>query len=252
MNNNTPADNQAILERLVAKVRTNLKNGDEQYEGLSESDIDMLKDRYSHFDDFQTNGFVDSSTFCIDTVNLPKGWYHYMMNLSQVLRPVVVSIAAQDGAGCLSQDSVLFGPITKLAGNENYMHVAQVYRNTRNVWIKTDTGTVFPINPQQNMFDASGVNQSDTYDEYDCQQKPGSMTIRSQKDGIERYVTAVCTVSVTRRNMVGDGTECQSIDQKILALSRNQFRARQPSEPLFCRYGSQRSRLRREKCGNYR
>ncbi len=188
MNTDTTLDSQsdqAMLDDLVQKIRTNLKNGEEQFEGLSESDIDMLKSRYAHFDDSTTNGFVDKSTFCIDTVNLPKGWYHYMMNLSQVLRPVVVSIAAQDGAGCLSQDSVLFGPITKLAGNENYMHVAQVYRNTRNVWIKTSEGSVFPLNPQQNMFDASGVNQSDTYDDYSCEQKPGSMTIRSKRNGIE-------------------------------------------------------------------
>ncbi|MDX9702231.1 MAG: hypothetical protein RBU23_04200 [Candidatus Auribacterota bacterium] len=188
MNNNAHLNSQVAktaYEKLIDKIRANLKNGEPQLEGLSESEIDALKSRYSHFDDSCFDDFLTKSFFSINTVDLPKGWYHYMINLNNVLRPVVVSVCAQDGAGCLSQDSVLFGPITKLSGNENYMHVAQVYRNTRNVWIKSDIGEVFPINPQQNLLDAYGVRQSDKYDEYRCVQEPGSMEIRSRRDGIE-------------------------------------------------------------------
>lgn len=169
---------------LLGKIRDNLQQGKPQLDGLYDNDIELLKTRYGYFDDSFTDGFLNRCPWNINTVDLPKGWFHYLINLSQVIRPVVVSTAAQDGAGCLSQDSMLFGPITKLSGNENYMHVSQVYRNTRHVWIKTESGTVFALNPQQNLFDANGVSDSSRYDEYSCVQEPGSMTISASRDGI--------------------------------------------------------------------
>ena len=73
-----------------------------------------------------------------------------IIGITQPRRIAAVSVAGHGGAGVLSVDSVLFGSITKLSGNENYMHVSQVYRNTRNIWVKDKNGSVSLLNPQPN------------------------------------------------------------------------------------------------------
>lgn len=179
----TTAATEAAAHMLGA-VRSNLANHHDQMAGLSDTDIQTLKDRYSHFADSYSGDYLDNSTFVIDKLHPPKGWFHYMINLKQTIRDVGVSIVAQDGAGVLSLDSVLFGPITKLGANENYMHVSQVYRNTRNIWVKTETCEVFSLIPQPHVHDHTGALDAAKYDAYSCEQGTGYTVITSERDGL--------------------------------------------------------------------
>ena len=185
MSSQTDIANEKIsADEILARIKENFCYGRNQLESLTDEEIQFLKNRYSHYEDFLKDGFIAGSKFCIDTVDLPKGWFHYMINLHKTLQPVAVSITGHDGAGVLSLDSVLFGAITKLSGNENYMHVSQVYRNTRNIWIKSSEGSVCLLNPQPNFYDSQGSADSSNYGSYQCVNGIGYNNISSIRDGL--------------------------------------------------------------------
>lgn len=176
------------MDKIIAKIKDNLATGKNQMYKVSEFELRHLKKRYYHFDDQFSDGYLSQSTFVIDKLDLPKGWFHYFFNLKHEIRDIAVSAVAHDGAGMLSLDSVLFGPITKLSGNENYMHVSQVYRNTRNIWVKNESGKVYLMNPQPNFYLPDGTLDADNYDFYECRQGAGYIEIKSKRDGLEFYI----------------------------------------------------------------
>ncbi len=176
---------QQGYETVLKKIRNNLRTGEPQFKGVAGAEIRQLRERYSHFTDRVSDGYLISSTHVIHKLHPPKGWFHYLLNLKQEIRNIAVSVVGQDGAGVLSLDSVLFGSISKLNGNENYMHVSQVYRNTRNVWVKNEQGHVFCINPQPNFFHSNGKLDAEDYDAFFCEQGAGYSIIRSSRDGLE-------------------------------------------------------------------
>ncbi len=181
-------EEQGMFNALLKKIRNNFDAGREQFDGISNSELKHLKYRYSCFVDTFSDGFLVGSALIIDKLNLPKGWFHYFFNLKREIRNIAVSVVAQDGAGVLSLDSVTFGSISKLNANENYMHASQVYRNTRNVWVKNEKGYVYPINPQPNCYDSAGRLEAVNYGSFSCEQGPGYTVIRSSRDGLEfRY-----------------------------------------------------------------
>ena len=184
MSSKIGVESKISADEILAKIKENLCYGRVQLDLLTEDEINFLKNRYSHYEDCCKDGFIANSKFCIDTVDLPKGWFHYMINLNKAVMPTAVSVTGHDGAGVLSLDSVLFGPITKLSGNENYMHVSQVYRNTRNIWIKNSEGSVHLINPQPNFYNSKGKPDFLNYSDYQCVNGVGYNTISSQRDGL--------------------------------------------------------------------
>lgn len=173
------------FSKIIKEIKSNLASGKNQFDGVSAEKIEKLKNRYSDFNDSFVNNFLISSTMQINKLHPPKGWFHYMMNLKNEIDNIAISVASQDGAGVLSLDSVLFGPISKLSGNENYMHVSQVYRNTRNVWIKNSEGTVFSLSPQPSFYNNDGKLDAENYDSYKCEQGTGFSTISSSRDNID-------------------------------------------------------------------
>src|SRR5258706_1447951 len=181
-------EKQAMFNAVIKKIRNNFDTGKKQLEGISDVEIKQLNDRYSHFADTFSGGFLVHSALIIDKLNLPKGWFHYFFNLKQEIRNIAVSVVAQDGAGVLSLDSLVFGSISKLNTNENYMHVSQVYRNTRNVWVKNEKGQAYLLNPQPNFYDSTGRLEAEIYAAFSGEQVPGYTVIRSSRDGLEfRY-----------------------------------------------------------------
>ncbi len=179
---------QQAFNTLIKKIRDNFCTPKKQFDGISVSELERLRNRYSHFVDTFSGGFLVRSALMIDKLNLPKGWFHYFFNLKWEIRTIAVSVVAQDGAGVLSLDSLVFGSISKLNTNENYMHVSQVYRNTRNVWVKNEKGQAYPLNPQPNFYDSTGRLEAEKYGTFSCEQAPGYIVIRSSRDGFEfRY-----------------------------------------------------------------
>ena len=164
---------KTYYSKIIDTIRNNLLNQEPQLKGLTESEINHIKKRYSHFIDRYRDEFCIDSTHIINKLNCPKGWFHYLFNLKHEIKNIAVSAVAQDGAGVLSLDSMLFGPISKLSGNENYMHVSQVYRNTRNIWVKNESGCVFNLCPQPFLLDPSGELDATNYDNYSCEQGAG-------------------------------------------------------------------------------
>ena len=185
MGSKVSLDKQISADEILSRVRENFCYGRLQLDSLTKEEIKLLKNRYSHYEDSSEDGFIADSKFCIDTVDLPKGWFHYMINLNRTVTPVAISVTGHDGAGVLSLNSVLFGPITKLSGNENYMHVSQVYRNTRNLWIKNEKGAVHLLNPQPNFYNSQGKPDFSNYNAYQCVNGLGYNTITSKRDGID-------------------------------------------------------------------
>lgn len=170
---------------IIDKINSNLSTHDPQLNGLTESEIDKIRQRYSRFMDCCIDGFCVNSKHIINKLNCPKGWFHYLFNLKYEIGNIVVSAISQEGAGVLSQDSVLFGAISKLNGNENYMHVSQVYRNTRNIWVKNEKGCVYNLCPQPFLYDSSGNPEAIHYSDYSCEQGAGYTVIHSSRDGIQ-------------------------------------------------------------------
>ncbi|MCB1194617.1 hypothetical protein KDK77_00390 [bacterium] len=152
---------------------------------LAKDTFTQLQNRYSHQVPVFESGFIANSAFIIDKLHTPKGWFHYLLNLKNALHKIAISVVAQDGSGVLSQDSVLHGPITKLSGNENYMHVSQVYRNSRVVWIKTASGKVFHLNPQPNFLRRGGTQDAEKYKSFSCEQHPGYTVIKARRRGLD-------------------------------------------------------------------
>lgn len=175
---------QKLFNLVVRKVQRNIAAGRKQFEKLSEPELKHLRNRYSHFVDVVWDGFLVDSALMIDKLHLPKGWFHYFFNLKHEIRNIAAAVVAQDGAGVLSLDSIAFGAISKLGANENYMHVSQVYRNTRNVWVKNEKGEVFQANPQPNAYDSTGRLEAASYVSFSCEQAPGYSLIRSARDGL--------------------------------------------------------------------
>ncbi len=176
------------MDKIIAKIKDNLMAGKNQFYKVSELELSQLKDRYYHFEDECKDGYITGSSFVIDKLNLPKGWFHYFLNLKHEINDIAVSAVAHDGAGILSLDSVLFGSITKLSGNENYMHVSQVNRNTRNIWVKNEAGKVYLMNPQPNLYSPDGTLDAENYDFYECKQGAGFIEIKSKRDGLEFHI----------------------------------------------------------------
>ncbi|MEW6534449.1 MAG: hypothetical protein AB1454_02375 [Candidatus Auribacterota bacterium] len=175
----------SAYKKMTDAVRAGLASGEQQMEPLTAEQVKQLKSRYSHFQDSFDGEYLTNSTLVIDKLHTPKGWFHYMLNLKHTIRDVALSIAAHDGAGVMSLDSVLFGPVTKLSGNENYMHVSQVYHNARTIWVKTDSGSVFSLIPQPNQYDAAGKCEAEAYDGYSCRQGPGFIEYLTERDGLK-------------------------------------------------------------------
>lgn len=171
--------------RIIDRIKNNLSLRDTQFNGLTEYEINQIKQRYSRFMDCCIDGFCVNSKHIIKKLHCPKGWFHYLFNLKHEIGNNAVSAVAQDGAGVLSLDSVLFGAISKLNGNENYMHVSQVYRNTRNIWIKNEAGCVHSLCPQPFLLDASGKFEANDYADYLCEQGAGYTMIHASRDGLQ-------------------------------------------------------------------
>jgi cellobiose phosphorylase len=103
----------ARLDRLVAKARKNLSQGQPPRAGFTAREAQELAARYSTYHDLRdAEGFLVESRLSVHDPDTPRPWLHLMTSNHSRETGIMGSFWDPTGLGFLCYDSVLAGPVT--------------------------------------------------------------------------------------------------------------------------------------------
>jgi cellobiose phosphorylase len=166
---------KAKYDKLLARVRANLKARKSVTAGLSQKDVQALRTRYSTFEDSFEAGMLASSEVVVKALRPPRPYVHLMASNHYRLRGAWGSFWDNTGGGFSCLDSVLAGKMTSHL-DTNYVPTAPEVQDVRRFFIH-EAGSAWP------MFPTPGYEEK-LYAGYQCRQGMDAFTLSARRAGL--------------------------------------------------------------------
>jgi len=170
-----------MLDLMAARCQKALREGKPLSEAIPAEELELLRCRYSHFQDQKDReGFLTESTHVVTKVATPKPYIHLISSNHSREYGIYGSFWDGSGAGFSCLDSVVAGPITSHK-DPSYVPTAPRATDYRHFFLreKTDRGKVkiWHLIPQRG-------REEEAYDVFRCEQGLGTVRIFSERNGI--------------------------------------------------------------------
>jgi len=207
------------LDQLAKRCRANLRQMRRVTAGLSPSDVQALRDRYSTFYDRREGDFITGGEHVIHKLGTPRPYLHLMTSNHPRNKDVFGSFWDQYGGGFCCVNAVLSGTITS-HGDHNYVATSP----------KPDDFRGFVLREERedgNFRDADwtpfycwhAIPQTDPHDrrytKYECHQGLGYIVTSAARNQIESRILSFVPID--------DPVEIWSISLKNLEKRRRQL-----------------------------
>lgn len=161
----------------IEKIREHLRAGGSLGD-YPKAALDVLREKYSHFEDTVEDGFITDSRHVVKRVITPKPYIHLMTNLVDAPRGVFGSFCDPLGYGFSCLDSVLAGSVTSHK-DPSYVPTAPRASDFRGLWIreqlKKGEAKIWHLIPQPGEDEGEG---------FSCEQGLGFVRMSSQNEAV--------------------------------------------------------------------